>query len=75
MVNPQNGVAAVRTLLLDDKWIPGKVKLEGDNLIFTYNTTDVKLTFRLDNNLKKIYTGTGSELTKVSSEFLIKSHY
>jgi hypothetical protein len=75
MVNPQNGKGGVRTVLLEDKWILGSIEFQGNTLIFTYNNTDVQLTFRIDQNSRQIFTSEGSELKKVSSSFITSNHF
>ncbi len=76
-INPNNGFGAVRTILLEDKWLQGKIKLSGDKIIFTYNNTDVQLEFTFDRQEQRIYAGSNRRdlMTKLSEEFLPNNHY
>ena len=75
MVNPNNGKGGVRTVLLEDKWIQGSIEFQGNTLIFTYNNTDVQITFRVDQGSMQIFTSEGSELKKISSDFITNNHF
>jgi len=75
MINPDNNMGGVRTVLLEDKWIPGNIKFQGNTLLFTYLKTEVQLTFRIDKNSKRIFSAEGSELKKVSSDFDQSNHF
>lgn len=74
-INPNNGFGAVRTILLEDKWLQGKIKLSGDKIIFTYQNTDVQLEFTIDREAHQIYGSNRAVLTKLSGEFLPNNHY